>query len=142
MARSSTEAELIGVHDVLPQMLWTVRFLEGQGHDVHGTILYQDNMSAILLEKNGRASSSKRTRHILLRYYFVKEHVDSGMIQIVHCPTKQMWADYFTKPVQGALFYQLRDAIMNIDLNSPYHSSHRSVLSTVNECELQALDES
>jgi len=128
VARSSTEAELIGVHDVMPQMLWTLRFLEGQGSKVNGTILYQDNMSAMLLEKNGRASSSKRTRHILLRYYFVKEHVDSGTVEIKHCPTKEMWGDYFTKPTQGSLFYKLRDDIMNIDSSSPYHSSHRSVL--------------
>ena len=128
VARSSTEAELIGVHDVLPQMLWTVRFLEGQGLKVHGTILFQDNMSAMLLEKNGRASSSKRTRHIALRYYFVKEHVDSGAIEIRHCPTKEMWGDFFTKPVQGTLFLKLRDQVMNIDSNSSYHSSHRSVL--------------
>ena len=105
VARSSTEAELIGVHDVLPQMLWTLRFLEAQGFKVNGTILHQDNKSAMLLEKNGRGSSSRRTRHIELRYYFVKEHVDAGTIKIVHCPTKEMWADYFTKPVQGGLFY-------------------------------------
>ena len=95
---------------------------------MNGTILYQDNKSAILLEKNGMASSSRRTRHLLLRYYFVKEHVDSGAITIQHCPTQEMIADYYTKPVQGSLFGKLRDAIMNIDPSSPYHSSHRSVL--------------
>ena len=128
VARSSTEAELIGVHDVLPQMLWTLRFLQGQGFKVNGTILYQDNKSAILLEKNGQASSSRRTRHIKLRYYFVKEHVDDGTIRIEYCPTKEMSADYFTKPLQGSLFYTQRDEVMNIDPSSPYHSSHRSVL--------------
>ena len=75
-------------------------------------------------------SSSRRTRHILLRYYFVKEHVDNGTIEIVHCPTDKMWADYFTKPLQGSQFYRLRDLIMNIDPSSVYHSSNRSVLRT------------
>ena len=43
-----------------------------------------------------------------------------------------MLADYFTKPLQGALFYKLRDRIMNIDPSSEYHSSaHRSVLRNV-----------
>ena len=96
---------------------------------MNGTVLHQDNKSAMLLEKNGRASSSRRTRHIDLRYYFVKEHVDSRTIKIVHCPTKEMWGDYFTKPVQGSLFYKLQDAIMNIDPSAEYHSSQRSVLS-------------
>ena len=39
-----------------------------------------------------------------------------------------MVADYFTKPLQGGLFYKLRDYIMNIDSSSEHHSSHRSVL--------------
>jgi hypothetical protein len=42
-----------------------------------------------------------------------------------------MVADYFTKPLQGALFYKLRDYIMNIDPSSEFHSGHRSVLGKV-----------
>ena len=55
--KSSTEAELVGVNEVLPQVLWTRYFLEEQGYGVVESIVYQDNQSAILLEKNGRASS-------------------------------------------------------------------------------------
>jgi hypothetical protein len=62
--RSSTEAELVGVHEVLPQVLWTRYFLEAQGYGAADAIVYQDNQSSILLEKNGRESSSKRTRHL------------------------------------------------------------------------------
>ena len=58
----------------------------------------------------------------------MKEHVDDGTIRIEYCPTKEMSADYFTKPLQGSLFYTQRDEVMNIDPSSPYHSSHRSVL--------------
>ena len=54
-------------------------------------------------------------------------------MRLEHCPTKEMWADYFTKPIQGSLFYKLRDAVMNVDSSSEYHSSHRSVLR--GECE-------
>ena len=64
----------------------------------------------------------------MIRYYFVKQHVDSGMIKIKHCPTEVMCGDYFTKPTQGSLFHTQCDVIMNIDLSSPYHWSHRSVL--------------
>ncbi len=46
------------------------------------SILYQDNMSAILLEMNGKASSSKRTKHIKVKYFYVKEKVDNGEIEI------------------------------------------------------------
>ena len=64
--------------------------------------------------------------HIDIRYFFVKDRVESGDLRIEHCPTLDMLADYFTKPLQGALFYKLRDRIMNIDPSSEYHSSaHR-----------------
>jgi S-adenosylmethionine:tRNA-ribosyltransferase-isomerase (queuine synthetase) len=64
VTRSSTEAEVVAVHDVLPQMLWTAYFLKGQGVHVSDSILFQDNMSAILLEKNGHGLASKRSRHM------------------------------------------------------------------------------
>ena len=58
VAQSSTEAELIGVHDILPQILWTCNFLISQGYPVQKNVVYQDNMSAMLLENNGRKSST------------------------------------------------------------------------------------
>lgn len=109
VARSSMEAELIGVHDVLPSIIWSGLFLKEQGLSLENTVLFQDNMSSILLERNGRQSSTKRTRHIDIRYYYVKDQVDNGTVKIKHCPTKVMWGDFFTKPLQGWLFYQQRD---------------------------------
>ena len=129
--RSSTETELYGVHDALPPILWFRHFLLAQKYDIVDIILYQDNMSAMLLEKNGRMSSTKRTKHIDVRYFFVKDKIDKGELRLEHCPTKEMWADYFTKPLQGSTFYALRDKIMNIDSSSEHHSSHRSVLKNV-----------
>jgi hypothetical protein len=133
VTRSSTEAEVVGVHDVMPQLLWTGHFLAGQGFNINESILYQDNTSSILIEKNGRSSSTKRTRHMNIRYFFIKDQVDSKHVKIEHCPTADMLADYFTKPLQGAPFRKLRDHIMNLDPSSVYHSSnsgHRSVLKT------------
>ena len=138
VARSSTEAELIGVHDILPQILWTRNFLIAQGYPVQRNIVYQDNMSTILLENNGRKSSTKRTKHIEMRYFFIHDQVIQEKVLIQHCPTDHMRADFFTKPLQGMLFYRLRDLIMNIAPESPYHSSHRSVLRhTAEGCDKQ-----
>ena len=53
VAQSSTESELVGVHDILPQILWTRNFLMSQGYPVQKNVVYQDNMSAMLLENNG-----------------------------------------------------------------------------------------
>jgi Reverse transcriptase (RNA-dependent DNA polymerase) len=131
VTRSSTESEVVGVYDILPQMIWTSNFLKGQGLNVEGSVLYQDNKSAILLESNGRQSSSKRTRHMNIRYFFIKDSVDSKEVKIKYCATDDMLADFFTKPLQGHKFRVLRDSIMNIDLSSEYHSGHRSVLNQI-----------
>jgi len=128
VARSSTESEVIGVHDVLPQVIWTAHFLKEQRIKVKENIMFQDNMSSMLLGKNGCASSSKRTRHMNIRFFFIKDRVDSKEIRIEYCPTGEMVADFFTKPLQGKQFYKLRDQVMNIDPDSKYHSDHRSVL--------------
>ena len=65
---NSTETELIAANDLIPIILWTNYFLDAQGYGHQDTILYQDNQSAILLEKNGRKSSSKRTKHLNCRF--------------------------------------------------------------------------
>ena len=126
--KSSTEAEIVGTDDVMPQILWTLYFLEAQGYKIDDNILYQDNKSSILLETNGRGSSGKRTRHIDVRYFFIADRVKSGEIRIEHCPTGIMIADYFTKALQGALFWKLRDMIMgNTDIPLPSDMNNGTV---------------
>ena len=56
---SSTETELIGVYDIMPQLVWTGNFMQAQGIDIQKVVLMQDNSSTILPENNGRASSTK-----------------------------------------------------------------------------------
>ena len=112
VSRSSTESELIGVYDVLPQVLWTKLFLEEQGRLDTTTVVYQDNMSSILLERNGRSSSTKCTKHMHIRYFYVTEQVHNKAIHITHCPTEEMVSDFFTKPLQGSLFTKMRNYVM------------------------------
>ena len=131
VARSSTESELIGVHDVLPQVLWTKQFLEEQGRLATATVVYQDNTSSILLEKNGRSSSTKRTKHMNIRYFYVTEQVQNKNIHVTHCPTEEMVADFFTKPLQGSLFKKMRNYIMGNE-EPGYQTLPRSVLSDDN----------
>jgi hypothetical protein len=71
-------------------------------------------MSAILLEANGKASSSRRTKHIKVEYFYIKEKVDDGEIVIEHCPTEQMGTDINTKPKQGKVFRKFRGHVMGI----------------------------
>ena len=86
--------------------------MKEQGIKVTDNILYQDNKSAILLEKNGRASSSKRTKHIEIRYNYVADHIAKDDLAVVWCPTDKMIADYLTKPLQGKMFIRFRDVLL------------------------------
>jgi hypothetical protein len=106
--------ELIGADDFMPAICWTRYFLEAQGYDVKDNVLKQDNKSAILLEKNGKMSSGKRTKHINIRYFFITDRVSKGEVSIEWCPTADMVADFATKPLQGALFKKFRDQIMGV----------------------------
>jgi hypothetical protein len=110
--RSSTEAELVGVDDAINMVLWTRLFLEAQGYAIARNILMQDNQSSILLERNGKRSSTKRTRAINIRYFFVTDQVEKGALEIEYCPTGDMISDFMTKPLQGALFAKFKRAIM------------------------------
>ena len=79
-------------------------------------ILYQDNKSTILLANNGRWSSSKRTKHIKSRYFFIKDKIDQGEVSIEHQPTNMMlmWSDVLTKPKQGKGFSVDMAMLMNV----------------------------
>ena len=128
---SSTTAELVGTHDASTPILWTKLFLEAQGYPVKKNILYQDNKSAILLETNGKKSSSKQTHALNIRYFFLTDQVKQGNVTVEYCPTGEMWGDYFTKPLQGALFEKFRREIMGFDKPKKVclaSASHRSVL--------------
>mmetsp|Transcript_5988 Transcript_5988/g.9150 ORF Transcript_5988/g.9150 Transcript_5988/m.9150 type:complete len:149 (-) Transcript_5988:648-1094(-) len=100
--RSSTECELVSVFDNMPTILWTIYFLEEQGYPVKPVTIHQDNMSTMLLENTGRGSSSKRMQHINIRYFFVTDQVKKNHVRVAYCPTDDMIADFFTKPLSGS----------------------------------------
>jgi hypothetical protein len=115
--RSSREAEVVGVDDFMPAICWTQYFLKAQGYNVQDNIyFFPDNKSSILLEKNGKASSNKLTKHINLRYFFITDRAQNGAVSIVWCPMADMIGDFGTEPVQGALFKKFRDQIMRVIL--------------------------
>ena len=78
-------------------------------------IIYQDNQSAILLETNGQKSVGKGTRHVQIKYFFVTDKVKNNEMKILYCPTKEMVADFYTKPLQGTLFKIQRNAIQEVN---------------------------
>ena len=75
-------------------------------------VLYQYNESAIDMEKYGRNSCTVNWRHIYIRYLFVKDRVDKEEFSIEYCNTFVMISDFFTKPLQGSLFWRLGEVNM------------------------------
>ena len=91
-------------------------------------IMYQDNRSVMLLVNNGKASRSKRTKHIRIRYFFIQDKINQGEISIEHRPTDQMWIDINLKPKQGQLFRQFCSKLMGVpeDYNDDdYKQAHQ-----------------
>ena len=103
VTKSSTEAELVALSDSANQGLYVRNFLHSQGHNTGPVTIYQDNTSCMALAERGR-SGAERTRHISIRYFWVKDRVERGEAVIEHKGTKEMYANVLTKPLQGSQF--------------------------------------
>jgi hypothetical protein len=110
VTKSSTEAELVAASDSAGVSLHIANFLRDQGYSVPPVLLYQDNKSAIALLGRGY-STSDLTKHISLRYFWIKERTSNGEIVIEFCPTAKMFANVLTKPLGGRQFLAERNAI-------------------------------
>jgi hypothetical protein len=111
--KSSTKTELIALHEKLPDVIWTRYFVECQGYDIDECTIFQDNMSALLLEKNGQVSSSKQSKHIKAKYFLIRDDYDAGEVDLKYCSTDTIWADILTKPLQGQKFRDMRAFLQN-----------------------------
>lgn len=112
VTKSSTEAELVGLSDSANQGFHLRDFIIAQGHKIGPLIMYQDNLSTMaMLEK--RAPTSERTRHIAIRNFWLKERVEEGEAKIVHMPSRELFANILTKPLQGQQFKDERFGLSN-----------------------------
>ena len=113
VTKSSTEAELVGTSDSCNEAFYIRNFIIAQGTSTGPVTLYQDNLSTMALLENGK-SSNIRTRHIQIRYFWTRERVDEGELEVVHLRTEEMGpANILTKPVQGAQFVLERQQLTN-----------------------------
>ena len=86
--------------------------MNAQGYIIKENIVYQDNKSAIKMEKNGRNSCTGNSRHVSIQYFFLKDRVNKGEVDIRYSPSEYILADYFTKALQGKIFLIHPDVIM------------------------------
>ncbi|CAI7861176.1 unnamed protein product [Closterium sp. NIES-53] len=96
IALSSAEAEYIALCSATKEGLYLRELLEeAKLAELPNFTLFCDNQSAIrIANKNGFAN---RTKHIALRYFFVKDEIEKGKLELSYCPTIKMAADYLTK---------------------------------------------
>ena len=101
----------------MPHVLWSLQFLQELGYNVSHATMFQDDKSAILLERHGKMPSSKRTKHIKAKLFFITDKVAQCEIQLAHMPTEQMWIDINTKPKKGTPFCIDRSIMMNCPID-------------------------
>ncbi|GJY94498.1 retrovirus-related pol polyprotein from transposon TNT 1-94 [Tanacetum coccineum] len=94
-AISSTEAEYIALSGCCAQILWMRSQLTDYGFGFNKIPMYCDNKSAIALCCNNVQHS--RSKHIDIRFHFIKEHVENGVIELYFVNTEYQLADIFTK---------------------------------------------
>nr|KYP50279.1 Retrovirus-related Pol polyprotein from transposon TNT 1-94 [Cajanus cajan] len=105
---STTEAEFVAAAACACQVVWMRRILKELGHNQEGcTTLMCDNSSTIKLSKNPIMHG--RSKHIDVRFHFLRNLSRDGCIELVQCGTKEQVADLLTKPLKLDCFLKLRE---------------------------------
>ena len=121
MSKSSTDAEIIAVHSSMNSIEEIRDLFNELNGEINPVCLYQDNLSAKFLMEHGDSSSDK-SKHMKVRYFYIKEKVDETIINIQYRDTERMWADLLTKPLtQRKKFFDCRSIIMNCQPNDKYY---------------------
>lgn len=114
---STTESEFIAAAQATKEAIWLRKFMSDIQEDLHGpTQLMIDNQSAIKLIKN--PEFHQRTKHIDIKFKFIREHYDCGDIEPNYINTKDQEADIFTKPLPKVQFQRLRSKLGVTSLNT------------------------
>ncbi|GJU14350.1 hypothetical protein Tco_1142316 [Tanacetum coccineum] len=115
VAMSSVEAEYVAATGCCASILWMKSQLSD--YDIHYKMvpIFCDNTSAIAISNNLVLHS--KTKHIDIRYHFIRDHILKGDIELHFIPTKYQLADIFTKPLDEPTFNRLKAelGILNID---------------------------
>ena len=85
-----------------------------QGLTVDDYFMYQYNLIVVLLEKNGKQLISYSTKYIQVRYFFIKDCIAVGDVNLEHFPMGILLRDHFMKSLQGSLSNKLRAEILGI----------------------------
>ena len=106
VALSTAEAEYVAVGSCYAQSLYIKQQLEDLKKKIDNIPIRCDNTSAISLSKNPIQHS--RTKHIEIRYHFIRDHVQKRDIELEFVSTDSQWADILTKPLIEERFCTIR----------------------------------
>jgi uncharacterized membrane protein YciS (DUF1049 family) len=105
VSNSTAEAEYIAAGSCCAQILWIRNQLRDYGFVLDKIPILCDNTSAIAITNNPVQHS--RTKHIDIRYHFIREHVMNGTVELFFIPTEEQTADIFTKSIDESTFTRL-----------------------------------
>jgi hypothetical protein len=109
---STTEAEYVALCEVTKEIVWLQDMLEGlQLYKKETVTVFQDNQSTIALATNSKVS--RRSKHIEVKYHYVRKAVERKVITITYCPTERMLADIMTKPLPETRFAEMASRIVH-----------------------------
>ncbi|UYV81752.1 hypothetical protein LAZ67_20002198 [Cordylochernes scorpioides] len=114
IALSTTESEYIAACSAAKELIWIRRLLQAIGCDItKETELYIDNQAAIKLVEN--PVFHKRTKHIDVRYHFIRSKHEEGELKVHHVCSSEQLADIMTKPLPRNQFHYLRGLLNILD---------------------------
>jgi hypothetical protein len=111
IAQSTCEAELYAEAAGINEMLWLRGILSELGLEVdEPSVIYGDNQSTVAISKNG--IKGERTKHVDIKYHFIKDQVDQGVVKVQWISTTEQQADICTKPLAIESFKKFRMTLM------------------------------
>jgi hypothetical protein len=113
VALTTAKAEYIAAGHCCAQLLWMRQTLRDYGYKLTKVPLLCDNENAIRMADNPVEHS--RTKHIAIRYHFLRDHQQREDIEIAYINTKEQLADIFTKPLDKKTFPKLRHELNIVD---------------------------
>jgi hypothetical protein len=115
IALSTTEAEFMAACEAAKEVVWLTKLFEDISSLRETPVIQIDNQGAIKLIRNPEFHS--RTKHIDVKYCFIREKVQEGKIDVAYISTEHQIADVFTKPLAKERFQVLRKQLGMIDVN-------------------------
>jgi hypothetical protein len=114
---SSTEAEYVALCSAAQEAVYLRRLFKSIGEvQTDAALIYEDNMSTLALALREQADTSDRTKHIDVRYHFIRELSTSNQVRLEHVATQYQLADMLTKDLDKVKFKYFSGLVMNIQM--------------------------